>query len=251
MRPERPLAAFLLLGALFAVACGGNSDSGGGTQAPESTSTVDQESSPTLAMPASRFALSLDDLPDGYLTDRASTFALTSESYAAGTKMFPSPEEGRQMLDDWGYVGGYETGFEPERRMIGVLNGAYYANVEIHLFRSAEDAAGAQEYFEERLAETTDRVNAPQVGNSSSAWKLTFDTVPGSNIAAVYHRVLFRRGNLFAVVKTYGSDVLMTVDTVQSLARLVDEKAMGIRPAVEPTPLRQPATPTPEPSQAQ
>ncbi len=252
MRAERPLAALLLLGALLISACGG--DGGGvaaGTEVPASTATVDPESSPTLAMPVSRFALSLDDLPDGYLTDRQSTFELTSENYAAGTKIFPSPDEGRRMLDEWGYVGGYETGFEPENRMTAVLNGAYYAKVEVHLFRTPEGAAGVQGYFEEKLAETSDRVNAQEVGNSSSAWKLTRDTVPGSSIAAVYHRVMFRRGNLLAIVQTYGSDVLMSVDVAQSLATMVDEKALGSRPAVEPTPLGQPGTPTAEASPEQ
>jgi len=240
----RPLAALLALAVAGGIACGG-----GGDAAPQGAgdgSGRDTTSAPTLTAPASRFALALGDLPPGYLTDRDSTFTLDAEVYGA-TRIFAGAAEGKQLLQSWGYIGGYETAFQPEQFPTSLLNGAYYAWVEIHLFRDTAAATKAAEYFESRLQGSSDRISADRVGNSSSAWKLTRDKIPGSSIDAVYHRVVFRRGNMVAVVQTYGSDPLMTIKTATSLATIVDDKALGQRPAAEPTPLEQPGVATPTP----
>ena len=254
---ERVFVSCAAITALAAFACGGDggdddvrgetvrptNPAGGETVGPtnptgEETVRPTNPAALVLLEPVSRFALALDDLPVGFFTDRASTFVLDSALYG-GTSIFESTERGQQMLESWGYVGGYETAFEPEQRMTAVLNGGYYVAVEVHLFANPEGADEAFEYFESRLILASDKLSSPMVGNQSSAWKLTSGKVPGSNSDAVYHRVVFERGNLVAVVQTYGADTLMTIDTALDLAEIVDLKALGEIPAVEPTPLGQ------------
>ena len=236
--------------AVLAAACGGDDDAGGPSgSARTSANSTAGGAAPTLGAPASRFAISLDDLEKGYLTDRNATFVLDAKNYG-GTKTFPSQSEGETLLNQWGYAGGYETAFEPETRYQGVLNGAYYINVEVHLFKTADGAVKAFDYFENKLKTSpSQKVTADALGNQSSAWKLISGKVPGSNIDAAFHRFIFRRGNLVAVVQTYGSDVFMKVDAVHQLAAIVDEKALGKRTPVEPTPVAAVPTSTPLPAQ--
>ena len=243
--PER-LMLFLCASAclLLAVACGDDDD--GSANASPGGDRAGTSSAPILTQPASRFAISLDDLVPkttggdtggGYLTDIQSTFKLDIKNYGA-TGSFPSAAEGEALLAKWNYTGGYETGFEPETRLPGVLNGAYFINVEVHLFTGEDGSKSMYRHFEDRLAKSgSKKLTASPVGNESSAWKLVTGKVSDSSIDAAYHRIVFRRGNLVAVVQTWGSDPLMTVDTVRLLSGLIDDKAMGKMSAVEPTPV--------------
>jgi hypothetical protein len=56
-------------------------------------------------------------------------------------------------------------------------------------------------------------------------------------VAAELHRYLFRRGNLLAMVVTWGAEPFMDVTPVYQLAHVVDSKATGRTTAVEPTPV--------------
>jgi hypothetical protein len=108
--------------------------------------------------------------------------------------------------------------------------------VEIHLFKDEPGAKKAFEYFENRLKNGAQSVNSTPVGNQSSAWKTVSGKVRSSQVDAAYHRIVFRRGNMVAVVLTYGADPFMKVDRVRALAQMVDEKALGQKATVEPTP---------------
>lgn len=226
--------------AVFAAACGGGDD--GGADAVAATDVTptpyqnDATAEPVLEGPASRYSIGQPDLGSGYLTDVPGTFVLTIGNYAA-TRTFTSPEEGQQKLTQWGYLGGYETGYTPEGRDRALLNGGYTIYVESHLFQSEEGAKAAFAYFNERLAESvSEQVTAPAVGNESSAWRLVHDPISGSSVNSVFHRLVFRRGNLLVVVATLGAEPLMDVNRAFGLAVIVDEKAMGERAAIEPTP---------------
>jgi hypothetical protein len=235
-----PFTAVLCLLAALCAACGSGDGGPAGGEQPGGPSSG-SGSSPNLSLPVARFALNLDDVPKGYLTDRSGTFVLDAKTYGA-TAAFESPAKGEEMLSLWGYLGGYETGFEPEQRLIGVLNGQFYVAVEVHLFRDDDGAEKAFTYFDAKLQKSqSQRVSSNPVGNQSSAWKLTAGKVPNSSIEAAYHRVVFRRGNLVVVVQTYGSESFMKIDTVLGLAATVDEKALGKKSAVEPTPLAEAA----------
>lgn len=240
-----PMALVLAAGA---VACGGD-DGGGGTSPTRAAATTpagvqaatnrtnDGAAKPTLAMPASRFAISVDDVGKTYLTDLARSAKLTAEAFG-GTSYFASATEGKKLLEEWGYLGGYRSGFEPEGRNKAVLNGAFYFETEVHLFKSEDGAAKAYAQVLAKLnASQSEPATAPAVGNQSAAWSLIFSRVPESPIEAVYHRMLFQRGNAMVMVQTFGAAPLMTVDPVAALAGAVDDKLLGARPAVEPTPL--------------
>lgn len=242
MRGSWPL--LLLLMAVLLAGCG--KDGAPATPTPTAISTVaanDPGPEPRLAAPASQYSLLHEDVGPGYLTDVRATFTLDAASYAR-TRAFDSAEEGEKSLAAWGYRDGYETGYIPEGYEFAVLRGRFYIQMELHLFEGAEGAKQAFAYFVRRVdASGAERVSAAQVGNESVAWVLVEGNVPSSTVPAVFHRVVFRRGNLVAVVATWGAQPLMTVEEVSRLARMVDEKALGTRPPVVPTPLG--ATPTP------
>lgn len=237
-RLRAPLLLTSALGLSLLAACGGD-DAAGATDsgAPKATSTNDSSTSPALTMPVSRFAVSQDDLGINFLVDIPATFNVTAEEYAKGSS-FASPTDGMAMLKQWGYLGGYETGYTPEGREKAVLNGAYYSKVETHLFKDEDGAKKAFAYFEARLKGTTgtQSVSANAVGNQSAAFHRLSGKVPGSSVPASYHQYLFRRGNLVAAVLTYGADGFMKVETARELASLIDQKALGKANAVEPTP---------------
>ena len=238
---------FLLL------ACGGNGDddtddgvspttttadpSGAPTTATSSTVPVNNSNEPTLDGPASKYTLLLEDIGDGYFTDRQHTFELEPEDYA-GTPSFSSQAEGMRLLTEWGYAGGFETSYEPERRVTDVLNGKFYAAVETHLFETTEGAEAAYKYFETKLLEAkrAERIQTAGVGNESSAWKSLDAKISGSSIDGAFHRFLIRRGNMVAIIQTWGADPLMRVDTVRGFAAILDQKAMGQKDSPEPTP---------------
>jgi hypothetical protein len=196
----------------------------------------DASAAPSLTMPVSRFALSLDDLGAAFITNVPDTYLLDIESYGK-TRIFPTPEEGKTMLKQWGYQGGYETSFRPEGGDVAVLNGAYYIYVETHLFGSADNAKKAFDYFDAKLkASGATLVEAAQLGNQSSAVKAPGGKIRNSSVDSVDHRLMFRRGNLVVIVRTLGADPFMKTDTVRELAQTMDQKALGKTPATEPTP---------------
>ena len=196
----------------------------------------DPGAAPAMTMPASRFALSLDDLGAAFITNVPDTYVLNIESYGK-TRIFPTPEEGKTMLKQWGYQGGYETSFRPEGGDVAVLNGAYYVYVETHLFESADSAKKAFDYFEAKLkAPGVTNVEAAQLGNQSIAVKAPGGKIRNSSVDSIDHRFVFRRGNLVAIVRTLGADPFMKVETVRGLAVIMDQKALGKAAATEPTP---------------
>lgn len=207
-----------------------------GTSAAANTTPEDPNASPILAAPASRYSINLDDLGTAFFTDISQTYVLTVDSYAT-TKAFDSAAEGKKDLTNWGYVGGYETAYIPEGRETAVLQGQYYITVESHLFKTADGAKQAYDYFNSKLKSSVSTlVSGPQVGNESAIWKLVTGTVPTSTTPVAYHRLIFRRGNLVSVVLTSGAEPFMTTQPVHDLAVIVDQKALGKKAAIEPTP---------------
>lgn len=244
------LCACSLLPTLL-IACGGSDDDDDGVSPTTSTDAtpgasvtasrssvpVDSSSEPTVDAPASKYTLLLADIGDGYFTDRQHTFELEVGNYAS-TATFPSATEGERLLEEWGYVGGFETSYEPEGRQTDVLNGKFYAAVETHLFETTAGAKEAYTYFEARLVEATkaERIQTAPLGNQSSAWKFIDTKISGSSVDGVFHRFVIRRGNMVAVVQTWGAEPLMRVDTARGFAAILDQKALGQKEAIAPTP---------------
>ncbi|MCC7363325.1 MAG: hypothetical protein IT303_03050 [Dehalococcoidia bacterium] len=239
-------AAAILFGAAATTACG-DKDGGdaaattatGGSPGSTRTSTGSSSTaSPQLDGPANKYSLlNPDDVGQNWITDIAGTFVLTAENYPK-PPLFTDAASGKKLLEEWGYLGGFETGLTPEGRQTAVLNGSFYVLMEVHLFEDEAGAEKAYDYFIEKLNGTkgVSPIGTERIGNESAAYKAIQGKVAGSTLDQAVHEVVFRRGNLVALAVTVGADSLMRVDSVLSLAAMIDEKALGTRAAPTPTP---------------
>lgn len=203
----------------------------------ESTGGSSDQRLPRLAAPASQFVLQSQDITGGYHTYVPDTYQLSPLSWASQGH-FKDPEAGEQQAIDWGYLDGYQSSFEPNGQLADVVRGSYYVEVESVIFDTLDGAVAAYEHLKGIHASLagSQAVEAKQLGNESSAWKAVSGTVGPSELPAVYHRFIFRRGNLVSIVQTYGADKFMKIDFARNLAIGVDQKALGERAAPTPTP---------------
>ncbi len=231
---------------LLLASCGGDDDAASTTPAgtstpgqasPTAAQARDTKAAPVLDGPAGKYGILQEDLGTNFLIDFRGTFVLDARLYGA-TPTFPAGTNGEALLNQWGYVEGFEASFDPEGRQTAMLNGGFFLAIESHLFRTVEGASKAFTYFNGRLAsaKVNQQVTTVSVGNEYAAWLQTGEKIAGSQVNAVYHRFIFRRGNLVTVVLTSGAEPFMRVDTARAVAVLIDEKAMGEKPALAPTP---------------
>ena len=229
------LAGISLVAISFAVACGDEAD--GGSATPTSTSQVSSppggstgttsangssSESPVIQPPVSQFSILVQDLGiQNFLTDLGGTWKLTVESYGSSTA-FEDAETGIKSLTSWGYLEGYRTALIPEGGSQALLNGGYVVHHELHLFTDATGAEDAFDYFRETVSSNgvSSPVETVQVGNESFTSRTIAGKVGGatSTVNQVLHQVIFRRGNVVAVVLTIGAEPLMQVDTVLELS---------------------------------
>ena len=253
----RTLAAFAGLSLVaigLTVACG-DSDSG---ETPTATATSDSvtrpggatgttssgngsPASPVIEPPVSQYSILVQDLgAENFLTDLGGTKTHTVESYA-GSGAFENAESGIKNLTAWGYIEGFRTALIPEGGTQAILNGGYVVHHELHLFTDSTGASEAFEYFRETVS--TNGISSPvetaTTGNASFTSRTVAGKVGGasSTVNQVLHQVIFRRGNVVAVVLTIGAEPLMQVDTVLELSAMIDEKLMDEREHPEPTPI--------------
>lgn len=232
-----------------ALSCGG--DGGGATAntaatitaktvaagGPSGAPSVDTTTAPKLTEPVSRFTVLHEEVGPAFRNNISATFLLDLNTYA-GTDTFLG-QDGRKLLGDWGYLGGFEESLVADGGKTDVLNGGFDFTVESHLFATEAGAKSAFIYFE-TIVKANKKIKATTmnpVGNQSSAWTLVDGKFDGTSIDVAYHRVIFRRGNLVVVVRTKGAAPFMTVDDAYGFAKLVDEKALGKVEAIEPTPV--------------
>ncbi len=239
-------AAVLLL--TFAAACGGSEGSGAPTldgstdvgQTPvvtPSTGGTEGGPSPVLFGPASRFLPSEEDLQGYYRADSANALGVGVELYGQ-VGPFKNPTEGQELAAEWGYEEGFIVGFDPAGLLSSVVQGNYYVTTEAHIFSSVE---GAQSAYQQYVSfyEGTEGVE-PQpmkpLANESSAWRAIGDKLGSTELDSVYHRFVARRGNVIFQVETLGASLFMTPDAAREVAIIMDERALGERPAPTPTP---------------
>ncbi len=237
---------------LLLSACGGGSNrtarnaatlaaGGGGTRTPGRTSTggVEGGPDPLLKGPPMRYAAAQEELGGTFEVVPPDTYGLTPETYAA-SPFFSGTDEGTQLAREWGFASGYQVSLEPDGQLAGVLKGHHYLLMEVHLFETQAGAQAAFNTYDARYAKATgsERLKSKGLANQSSAWQLVRDTVGSSDLVAVYHRFLFRRGNMLAIAQTYGAQPFMTVDKARDVAVIIDERALGTRKATDPTPAR-------------
>ena len=239
-----------------ALACGGDDDSGanagdpsGGS--PAATNTVATSVTPVvtpstggtaggpgplLPGPASKYTPSEQDLANYYRADSANAL-FTNDQLFGQVGPFKSAGEGQELAKAWGYQEGYMVGFDPEGLLSSVVRGNYYVTVEAHLFETID---GAEKAYRQYLAfyRGTPGVQEQEVrplGNESSGWRAVGNKLGETQIDAVYHRFVLRRGNLVIQVETLGGLPFMTIDAAREVAIIMDDRALGARPAPVPT----------------
>ena len=241
------------------VACGDDDDDDSGSNG-DTGATVTSSApavsastaSPTLSGPAGKYSVSIDDLGINWLTDIKGTFEIDTAAlvadYAERSRVFEDENEGLRKLREWGYVEGYETGYIPEVRDRAVLAGSFYIVIETHLFATKEGAMKAFEYFSKTPLESGALpLEVEGVGNAAAGFVTVAGKIGGSNVNAMYHQVVFVRGNAVEIVLTKGAQGFMKIDPAWELARMADAKLLGERSAIEPTPTSNYKTPTPAP----
>lgn len=231
-RPALALGACTLL--FVFMACGGEGDAAAeralaGVDSTDDASP-DTESEPTLDQSPAAYALTTDDLEDAtdgvtaFTADSQRTFDLDAKNYGKVV----ATQGGEAMLTSWGYLGGYETVFVPEGRDAAVLEGAYYAVLELHLFSTPAGASMAYHHFVQKLNTTQAKpIEIGEVGNEATAWRMLSGKFTNSDKTRVHSSVLFRRGNLVTVILVIGEDKHVDAGTMEELATIVDNKALG------------------------
>ena len=245
------------IGTIIGLAVSGDDSNSSGTSGlptaiSRSTGGTEGGPEPRISAPAARYVIQAGDVPNGFKTLGNSTFNISSLGFATnGT--FKTSAEGEQAATDWGYADGYQSSFEPQGQLADVVKGAYYIKVESYIFNDSAGAAKAITAMETvyRAKPGSTQETAKGLGNQSSAWKLINGTVGTSELVQVYHRFIFRRGNLVTVVQTTGADVFVNIDKARDLAVIVDRKALGEIAAPTPTISKSgtPALPPVQPTQ--
>lgn len=263
--PRRLLLAVCVLAVTPAFLACGDDDGGEGSPSPgatgaSATQTSAGGASPVLAKPASKYSISIDDLGQNFRTDIAGTFLLDAKTYAyeasIGTtrvRLFATEADGNKKLSEWGYVEGFQTGYIPEGISgpeSALLQGGFYITVETHLFKDADGAEAAYDYFENYLKTGgAQRAEAEPVGNKSSTWVTVGGKIGKTPVNAMYHQLLFVRGNVLTIVFTKGAQGFMKPEIARALALISDQKALGERAATEPTPTSNTQSPSATPRQ--
>jgi hypothetical protein len=189
-----------------------------------------------LQGPAGRFIPTKEEIRGTYAINPQETYGYQADTFA-NTNVFSSPTEGAEFLSRVIYVEGYRVYFEPDGLLAGTLQGGYFPTVETHIFETVD---GAKEMFR-KFTDVSAAVAGSQpqataaVGNEYSAYKLVRGKIADRD--QVYFRYIFRRGNMVAVVQTVGVEGVIQVDTAKDIAITIDDKALGRRPALAPTPI--------------
>ena len=251
MRKNQPLlvlAAGLVLIAMAVVAFFLLSGNNGGE--PDVSKTVDGNKGsqstggtlggpePVSGMPASKYIPLIEEVPGENELNESDTFTMNITTFA-NSYWFMNEQEGQELALEWKIAGGYQVLYQPVGLAAQVLQGGYYTTVETYLFVDTAGATAAFAHLKEKLESVagTEKESARGLANESAGFSFVQGTVGVSDIAGVFHRFIFRRGNAVVSVQTYGGDPFMSIDQARELAILVDDKLLGERQATVPTPV--------------
>jgi hypothetical protein len=251
--PRRLLLAACALAIVPAfAACGDDDDADAGNVATSTTSGASaapgtnvalSSQSPTAAGPASRYSVTNDEIGLRWFTDVAGTLSYDLMALARTRDIFASEATGEKLLKEWGYQDGYVVRYIPEQRDEGVKLGAYYITIETHRYKTPEGAMKAYAYYSGSIGAAPAEM-AP-IGNKSVGYSGFSGKIPRSTVNAEFKQIIFTRGNVVAIVLTSGAQGFMKMQDAWDLAHLVDQKILGEKPSIEPTPTSNYATPTP------
>ncbi len=218
---------------------GGDDDGSATLASGDSTSTTGTEggAEPKIAGPASRYVPQSAEASRDYEQFGPDTYPLSALGWASNGH-FTNAEKGEEQAIAWGYETGFQASFQPTGQLADVVLGKYFFKVESVLFDSLTGAHEAYLHLQEQHLKQkgSERKVTKGLGNESSAWEAVQGTVGTSDLAGVYHRFIFRRGNLVTLVQTYGAQPRMNIDFAREIAVSIDEKALGERPSPTPTP---------------
>lgn len=234
-------------GIVFALVSGGDDSSDDATRGGDgtpgnrtpSTSGTRGGPEPVLNGPAVKYAASEQEIGGGIEALPSESTDLTLELFADPSfGPFKDSTEGKARSGEWGYAGGYVGSLQPDGLAAGVVLGRYYVRLETHLFQTTEGASRAYAWYADQYGanQAVDEQEASPLGNESSGWKGVLGKVGSTELDRVFHRFVFRRGNLVAMVETVGADTFMTIDPAREIGVVVDERALGNRAAPTPTP---------------
>ena len=249
--------ALLAMGAatMIVAACGGDGSPGGVTPAVSGSATARpvgivptpvvtpstggsaDSRQPIVQGPSAKYAPSEEDLKGFYRASVPDTFSVNNEIFAT-IGPFLTPGEANESIKLWGFFEGWVVALQPEGLLSSVVKGAYYITSESFLFTTTEGAEKAYLTFEKFYKDTkgSEVQTTKALANQSSAFRLQKGKVGNTTIDAVYHSLIFRRGNLIAVVRTYGGAPFMTIDAAREVAVIMDARALGERATPLPTP---------------
>lgn len=209
------------------------------TTRPPSTGGTAGGQEPILKIPAAAYSIDNDDLMDGeYKVNPPETYIVNAPRFAL-LGQFQSGQVATSAIEQWGFLEGWNVQFDPVGQLSAVVDGGYYLTAASYLFETTEGAIAAYDSFGAQYSRvsSSQQVDAPQLGNASAGFSLESGVVGRSNLPNVYHRFLFRRGNMVAVVQVNGAGPYVSMDIARDYAVIIDDKALGKRPANLPTPI--------------
>lgn len=209
---------------------------------PKSTRGTAGGPEPVLPQPAAQYQPLYEDLVQGAFTVNAPNVYFVDRTRFATLGQFSSGKVALAAIDQWGFLEGWATQYDADGQLAGLLRGGYYLNMETYLFKTVEGAQAAYDSFISQYnAAPGSVVESPAaLGNESAGFSVLGSTIGTSDVQAEFHRFIFRRGNLIAIVQTNGGAPYMTIDIARNYAVFIDEQALGQRPAVLPTPIPTP-----------
>lgn len=224
----------IVLVVMFALGNGGDGD---GDPLPRSTAGTAGGAEPLLEPPAYAYVVQLDDIGPTHDTGPIETYILSADGFAS-SGYFASISAGEQAVKEWAYLDGYQALLQPLGQAADAAQGQVYVRSESFIFGNVDGARNAFDYLvrfhEQRPG--SEKVETAPLANGSAAFSLVQDTIPNTELPAVYHRFLFRRGNLVSIVQVFGALQFTSIDEARDFAVIIDEKALGQRPAPTPTP---------------
>lgn len=200
---------------------------------------------PTAQGPAKVYSVFLEELPGAMRVNESETFAMNISTFSS-SYWFDTERQGSESALEWQILDGFQAQFDPVGLSAQVLQGSYYVWTETYLFATTEGADAAFDHLDQRLGSRpgSERRTARLLANESAGFEFIQGTVGTSDVVGVFHRFIFRRGNVIGVVQTYGAQPFMTIDQARDVAVIMDDKVLGTRPATEPTPIPTPFFPT-------
>jgi hypothetical protein len=205
---------------------------------------------PVLSGPATRYAASQAEAGPSLQGVPDESFTTTPDIFAdAEVGPFKDSDEGKARAAEWGYKEGYIGILQPDGLLAGVVQGRYYVRMEVHLFNSVNGAVAAYAWYDNLYTSLgAQKVATTRLANQSQGWKSIQGKVEGTDMDRVYHRFIFRRGNMVAIVQTVGADTFMSIDPARDIAVIMDDRALGNRAAPTPTPSGGQLPPSPVPT---